>query len=55
MTLPILASMFCPTPLKELATLLGMLMCAVLALYTARAPVFEEQLACWSVVLCVVF
>jgi hypothetical protein len=51
MTHPVLASMFCPTPLKKFATLLGMLMCALLALDTSRAPVFKEQLARWSVVL----
>ena len=43
--------MFCPTSLKKLATLLGVLMCALLALDTSWAPVFKEQLAGWSVVL----
>jgi len=51
MTLPILASLLCPAPLKELATLLGMPVSAILTLDASRALVFEEQLACWSVVL----
>ncbi len=51
MTLPFLASLLCPAPLKELATLLGMPVSALLTLDASRAPVFKEQLAHWSVVL----
>jgi hypothetical protein len=40
--------MFCPATLEKLATLFGMMMCALQALDTSWAPVFKEQLADWS-------
>jgi len=48
--LPVLTSVLCSASLDELPALLRMLMSALLALDSCRAPVIEKQLADWSCV-----